>query len=96
MEIAVTLEVPLGDDIEQATTEWFWRSTMERMRTEAERVCAGVQGRVMTDRMPTILQPRIGEHPTFGGDWMLIASRWWVEVPDSFEPDQVIHGAPEG
>lgn len=85
-EIAVTLEVALGDDIDQTRTEWFWRQTIESMRTKAESLAATVGGRVVTDRTPTILPPRIGEHAVFGGDWLLVASRWWCEVPDDFEP----------
>jgi hypothetical protein len=69
---------------------------VERVREHAERIASGVGGTVRTDRAPEWYIRR-GSHVTQGGDFLLVASRWWVTVPNWFEPttqphSRVLHG----
>jgi len=90
-QIDVMLEIPMGeDDIEQARREEFWREGMEYMRELADQKARAVGGHVVTDRPPEILEPRYADRASalyVGGSQhvLLWASRWWVEVPESFD-----------
>lgn len=97
-QIDITVEIPMGeDDIEQARREDFWREGMEYMRRLADEKAAAVGGHVVTDRPPELLEPRFANRASalyVGGtqNWLLWASRWWVEVPESFD----VHAAARG
>lgn len=90
-QIDVTLEIPMSqDDIEQARRPDFWRQGIEAMREIADSEAAKIGGHVVTDRLPEIAEPKFANRasPLFVGqeqNWMLWASRWWVEVPESFD-----------
>jgi hypothetical protein len=84
VQVDVLLRIPLGDDdFTQIDKPDFWRQGMEMMRTQAETKAATVGGYVPTDRRPEFTEPQISSHAVLGGNWLLWASRWWVEVPDS-------------
>jgi hypothetical protein len=90
-QIAVNIRVPLSED-SQANDPTFIRDAMEYMRRQAEGLAATKGGRVVTDRMPTFIKPQIAAHATFGGNWFLWASMWWVEVPDSADIESIAIG----
>jgi hypothetical protein len=90
-QIDILLEIPVSeDDIEQARREEFWREGMEYMRQLADQKAAAFGGHVVTDRLPEMGEPQFANRASgiFVGEtqnWLLWASRWWVEVPDSFD-----------
>lgn len=57
---------------------------IERVRGKAEEEARAVGGRLQTDTLPEFYIRR-GSHVTFGGDYLLVASRWTVLVPDQFD-----------
>jgi hypothetical protein len=91
VQLDITLEIPMSeDDIAQTGESGFWRQVLERMKHDADEEAAKVGGRVVTDRMPEVAEPRFAERASgifVGGtsQWLLCASRWWVEVPESFD-----------
>lgn len=58
---------------------------VERVRGKADEEARAVGGRLLTDSLPEFYLRR-GSHVVFGGDYLLVASRWKVEVPESFDP----------
>ena len=86
-QLDVTLEIQVMDDVAVMGDTDFWRGAMEKMREEADRLAATVPGaRLRTDRPPEIIS-RLGSHNLLLGEWVLVASRWWVDVPESFHGD---------
>jgi hypothetical protein len=58
---------------------------VEKCRVKAEAEVRLVGGRLRTDRMPEFYIRR-GSDLVEGGDYLLVASRWHVDVPNSFDP----------
>lgn len=58
---------------------------VEKSRMTADQMARAVGGWVRTDRMPEWNIARKAS-VLLGGDFLLVASRWWCEVPDDFDP----------
>ena len=58
---------------------------VERCRVKAEQVAREVGGRLRMDRAPEFYIRR-GSDLVEGGDYLLVASRWAVDVPNAFDP----------
>lgn len=78
MFIEVLLEVPAGDLARLDNPTQF---LYERMRDQADKVCAENGARLRTDRAPEV-RVQEGRHPLLGVDMTLVASRWAVVAPD--------------
>jgi|1185.fasta_scaffold24198_2 hypothetical protein len=89
VQIDVHLEVPRGelldDVVSTETRDKLAADIVERLRDHADQVVRRVGGQLRTDRQPEFYLRR-GSHFTEGGDWLLVASRWWVTVPNWFDP----------
>lgn len=89
--IDVTYEIEVGDDeLQHLSDPNFHRAAMERMRDKASVIAREAGGYVRTDRAPEISIPRVAEStsPVLGHkSFVLYASRWHVEVPESFHGD---------
>lgn len=89
VQMDVHLEVPRGELLDIITStkdkDALAAALVERVRDHADKVARGVGGTVRTDRIPEFYIRR-GAHVTDGGDWLLVASRWWVTVPNWFDP----------
>lgn len=86
-QLDVTLEIQVVDDLAAVGDEHFWRQALEKLRVEADRLVATVPGaRLRTDRPPEILS-KTAAHNLLQGEWVLVGSRWWAEVPDDFHGD---------
>lgn len=89
VKIDIEQELPAGEFLDG------FRSTQEKTiaskaiinqaREKADQEARLVGGRVRVDMKPEFYIRR-GSHVLLGGDLMLVASRWSVEVPDSFDP----------
>jgi hypothetical protein len=89
--VAVRMEVPLNEnDLKDVSDPDFARQGMEYMRRQADELAASVGGRVVTDRLPSFTEPRLTSHAVLGGNWLLWASMWWVEVPDHVDIDSLV------
>lgn len=81
----VRFDVPLGDeDKHNLNDPEFWRQGMEAMQRQAEALAREAGGRVDPTRKPAFTEPQRSSHALLGGDWLLWASMWWVEVPNTF------------
>lgn len=76
--VDVLLEVPVSELAGQADPT---RYLYDRMRDEADRLCAEQGAKLRTDRAPEVVV-REGRHPTLGIDMTLVASRWAVVAPE--------------
>lgn len=89
---AVQLDVQLEISMEQARRMAANHGTIgpeiiEASRARAEQLVreAGITAYLRTDRVPEFV---ISEAQSLlVGDVLLVASRWWAEVPESFQPD---------
>lgn len=87
-EVCVRMEVPLNeDDLKDMSDPAFMCQAIEYMRSEADKLAATVGGHVVTDRTPSFVPPQVTSHAILGGNWLLMASKWWVEVPDHVDVD---------
>lgn len=59
------------------------RHVIELLRGKAEREAAAVGGRLVTDTMPEMVVAKRASVLT-NQDFLLVGTRWLVEVPDSF------------
>ena len=62
------------------------KELIDSHREKADRCAREIGGTVRTDWKPQWYIRR-GSHISFGGDFVLAASRWAVWVPDSFNPE---------
>lgn len=89
VQIDVILPIPNGEIADQIRTtvekNMVAAEIVENSRHGAETLAARVGGRVRTDRQPEWYIRR-GSHFVHGGDYLLVASRWWVTVPNWFDP----------
>lgn len=82
-QIDVEIEIPVNDYL--VGDENFARQIIERMREKADAEVSAAGGRLRTDRLPDINTMR-ATSPIYGGDLLLVASRWWADMPESFDP----------
>lgn len=78
----LTLDLPTAEV--ERMGEHSGKEILNRLRYEADRRAAEVGGHVIETRLPEIIV-RQGQSPILG-DMTLIGTRWWLEVPDSFDP----------
>lgn len=90
-QIDVELEIPYGEILDQIGTtadkNVVATIVVERCRHEALRLAEEAGGSLNMARPPEFYIRR-GSHVTFGGDFMLVASRWWCEMPNDFDPQR--------
>jgi hypothetical protein len=88
-KIDVTYEIEVTDDLSALADPAFHRAAIEHMRTKAEALAAQAGGFVRTDRTPEISFPRVASpaSPLMSGQFVLYASRWYVDVPETFHED---------
>jgi hypothetical protein len=83
--IVVRFDVPLThDDLANLNDPQFWTQGIESMRRQATALAQEAGGRLHPTQPPRFTQPITSSHATFGGNWLLWASMWYVEVPESF------------
>lgn len=82
-KIDITLEVPKADVVAMGR-DAAARYCIEKLRHGAEEKAHEVGGHVITDRAPEFLIEE-GSRLDIGGDWLLMAARFEIEVPDSFD-----------
>lgn len=88
-EQQIDIEMVLDADEKQINDPDFGRALMERMRDAAAAQVQVVGGRLRTDRETTFYHRRAmapGTSFQQARDVLLVASRWWAEVPDDFVP----------
>lgn len=85
----VTYEIQVTDDLKELANPAFHRAAMEHMRHKADAAATAAGGYLRTDRAPQISIPRVASpaSPLLGGQYVLYASRWHAEVPDTFHGD---------
>ena len=84
----VHLEVRVPDQVDETGGDpEFWRQAIERMREKADEMATAGGGRLRTDRAPEMLSKR-ASHMLVPGAWILMATRWHVDVPESFDADR--------
>lgn len=82
-KIDILLEVPKSDLVALGR-DGAARYVVEKLRHGAEDKAHEVGGRVVVDRAPEIMIQE-GSRLDVGGDWLLLAGRFWLEVPDTFD-----------
>jgi hypothetical protein len=88
-EVQIDVEMELPADEIQAGDRDFARQAMERMRDHADAVAREQGCTLRTDRLPEFNVMRAmtpGRPLQAAEEVILIASRWWVDAPDSFDP----------
>jgi len=87
--IDIESAIPEGELLDGITSteakERLAKELIDSHRSRADRAAREVGGTVRTDWKPQWYIRR-GSHVTFGGDFILAASRWQVWVPDGFDP----------
>ena len=84
----VRLEVRVPQDVDETGGDpAFWRQAIERMREKADEMASATGGALRTDRPPEMLSKR-ASHALVPGAWILMATRWHVDVPESFDADR--------
>ena len=85
----VLVEIDQADLLDGLTTtekkDALSTEIVEKHRTKAEQECREAGGRLVVDTAPQFSVSR-GSNVLLGGDFILTASRWTVEVPESFDP----------
>ena len=94
--IDIESAIPEGELLDGITStrakEILAKELINSHRERADRVAREVGGTVRTDWKPGWYIRR-GSHIVFGGDFILAASRWQVNVPDNFDPEQAATSA---
>lgn len=88
-EAQIDVEMELDADEYQAADPDFPRRAMERMRDHASAVAAEQGATLRTDRLPefNIMRAMTPNRPLAASrEVILVASRWWVDAPDTFDP----------
>lgn len=78
----LTLDLPVAEV--ERMGDRSGEEILNRMRYEADRRAETAGGRVIETRLPEIIV-RQGRSALLG-DMVLVGTRWWLEVPDSFDP----------
>lgn len=79
------ISVPFTDIVAMGGAEAAFPIIMRRMREEADTIAHSAKGNVIATRMPETVVKRTSSL-LLGGDLLLVAARWAVEVPESFRP----------
>jgi hypothetical protein len=79
------IAVPFTDIVAMGGGEVAMPVIMRRMREHADTLAHAARGHVMPERMPEIVVKRTSSL-LLGGDLLLVAARWSIEVPESFQP----------
>lgn len=88
-EQQIDVEMVIEANEAQVADPDFSRALMERLRDAAAAQVAQVGGRLRTDRETTFYHRRAidpGSGFKEARDVILVASRWWADVPDDFVP----------
>lgn len=88
VQIDVQLEIRLAEAHRMAINHGsIGPEVIEASRERAEQLVrsAGVTAYLRTDRVPEFVLAE-AQSPLVG-DVLIVASRWWAEVPESFQPD---------
>ncbi len=88
VQLDVQLEIPLADAHRLAANRGsIGPEIIDMSRERAEQLVrsAGVTAYLRTDRVPEFVLAE-AQSPLVG-DVLIVASRWWAEVPESFQPD---------
>lgn len=79
------ISVPFSDIVSLGGAEEAFPIIMRRLREEADTIAHTAKGRVIATRLPETVVKRTSSL-LLGGDLLLVAARWSVEVPESFRP----------
>lgn len=79
------IAVPFTDVIALGGAEAAFPIIMRRMREHADTIAHSKKGHVVPTAMPETVVKRTSSL-LLGGDLLLVAARWAVEVPESFRP----------
>lgn len=85
----IDVEIEFDADEHQIGDRDFPRQVMERMREKADAEATAAGGRLRTDVLPefnTMRAMRPGTSFAEAREVVLCASRWTVDVPESFDP----------
>jgi len=95
-KIDIESAIPEGEMLDVLTStqakNQLAKELINSHRERADRAAREVGGTVRTDWTPEWYIRR-GSHVTFGGDFILAASRWQVDVPNNFDPKQAAMSA---
>lgn len=87
----IDVEIEMDADEIQIGDRNFARQVMERMRDKADAEARAVGGTLRTDVIPefnTMRAMRPGTSFEQAREVVLCASRWTVDVPESFDPER--------
>lgn len=90
--IDVELEIPYAEIQRYPSQRAATREILGKLRHTAETKAAEVGGALASTVLPEIVIKRTSSI-LLGGDLMLVAARWQVDVPESFRPDAAQHAA---
>lgn len=79
------ISVPFTEIVAMGGAEAAFPVIMRRMRQEADSIAHTVKGHVVPTALPETVVKRTSSL-LLGGDLLLVAARWTVEVPESFRP----------
>lgn len=88
VQIDIEMEIHASDwQVERSVHDRneFSRQAIEKMREKAREEAERAGGYLRVDRTPEFDSRQVG-HPVLGVDLILVASRWWCVMPDSFDP----------
>jgi hypothetical protein len=95
-KIDIESAIPEGELLDSITStrakEQLAKELIDSHRERADRAAREIGGTVRTDWKPQWYIRR-GSHVTFGGDFILAASRWQVNVPNNFDPREAATSA---
>jgi hypothetical protein len=83
--IDVELEIPYSEIIRYPSQEAATELILGKLRHAAEGKAAEAKGELVTTVLPEIVIKRTSSI-LLGGDLLLVAARWMVDVPESFVP----------
>lgn len=84
VQLDTEIEIPFTD-IEALGRDRATDIVLKRLRLKAYDVAAEVKGELVPSILPEIVMKRTSS-VLLGGDIMLVAARWTVDVPEAFEP----------
>lgn len=90
VQIDIEMEIHASDwQVERSVHDRneFSRQAIEKMRNAAAVEAELAGGYLRTDRMPEFDSRQVG-HPVLGIDLIVVASRWWCVMPESFDPER--------
>jgi hypothetical protein len=84
MQIDTEIEIPF-DDLARLGRDGAVALVLNRLRLKAYDEVSQVKGEIVSTILPEIVVKRTSS-VLLGGDLMLVAARWTVDVPESFHP----------